>query len=104
MKLIADVRVPLHNTWFTGCETSAEGLTVIVNVLAGPGQPLAIAVTVTVAVISVFVLLIAVNGMISPEPVAANPIAVLSLIQLNEEPFTGPVNPIAAVKAPLHTT
>lgn len=37
-KLTAEVAVPLQTTWFTGCVNTVVGLTVMVNVLDGPGQ------------------------------------------------------------------
>ena len=48
------------------------------------------------------VILTALKAGIFPLPLAANPIEVLSLVQLNEVPLTAPVNAIAFVVAPLH--
>ena len=60
----------------------AVGLTVMLKVCGVPSHPLAVGVTVMFAVMGVLVLLVAVNEAIFPFPDAANPIAVLSLVQL----------------------
>ena len=73
----------------------------MVNVLAGPVQPLKDGVTVMVAVTGAEVLLIPVNEEISPVPLAANPIAGLLLVQLYIVPLTVPVKCIAEVALPL---
>jgi hypothetical protein len=59
-------------------------------------------VTVIVAIAGVVPVLIALNDAIFPEPFAASPIDVLSLVQLYT--VAKPVNVTAAVEAPLHTT
>lgn len=58
------------------------GNTVIVKVLDAPVQPLADGVTVIVATNGAAVVLVTMNGAILPVPDAANPIAVLLLVQL----------------------
>ena len=70
--------------------TVAVGLTVIVNVVGVPVHPLAVGVTVIVAVIGDVVAFVAVKEGILPEPLAARPIAVLLLVQVNVVPLTGP--------------
>ena len=55
-----------------------------------PAQPFAAGVTVIVEVIGKVVALVAVNGGILPEPLAARPIAVLLFVQVNAVPLTGP--------------
>ena len=53
--------VPEHTVWVAGVATTAGmGFTVMVNVLAGPVHPLAVAVTVTVATIGAPVVFVAV--------------------------------------------
>ena len=54
----------------------------MVNILAAPGQPLMVGVTVIVATAVLAPLLVAVNDGIFPVPLAAKPIAVLLLVQL----------------------
>ena len=55
-----------------------------------------------VAVTEAFVLLMAVNGLISPEPEAASPIEGLSFVQLNVAPVTAVAKYTVEVVAPLH--
>jgi hypothetical protein len=102
VKFIVLVIALLHKVWFAGCTTLGVGFTVIVNVFGKPGQPVADGVTVIVAVSGALVVLVAVKAGIFPFPLAANPIEVLLLVQLKEEPLTAPVNVIALVVAALH--
>lgn len=69
--------------------------------VAVPVQLLAVGVTVTVDVIGVVPVLVAVKDAISPIPLAAKPVAVLVLVQLNVVPVTFPTNETAADEAPL---
>ena len=56
-----------------------------------PSHPFAVGKMVTVDVIVALVELVAVkDGMLFPEPLAASPIAVLLLVQVNVVPGTGP--------------
>ena len=48
-------------------------------------------------------MLIAVNAAILPVPLAARPIDVVLLVQLNTVPVTAPLNVTAVVADPLHT-
>ena len=57
-----------------------------------------------VEVIGVVPVLVAVKAGTLPVPLAAKPIAVLLLVQLKVVPATAPVNVVAVVLAPLHTT
>lgn len=50
------------------------GLTVMVNVIGTPGQPLAVGVTVIVATFGVTPVLVAVNEGMFPVPLPASPI------------------------------
>ena len=61
-------------------------------------------VTVTVATTGALVTLVAINDGILPVPLAARPMLVVLLVQLNMVPATGPVKFTGAVDAPLHTT
>ena len=82
VKFTAVVEAPLHTGWSAGLSTVGVGLTVMVKVDEMPGQPVDVGVTVIVPVIGAFVALVAVNEAISPLPLAAKPIAVLSFVQL----------------------
>jgi hypothetical protein len=66
--------------------TSGVGLTVMVNVLPVPGQMTELlvkyGVTVMFAVTGVVPVLMAANGTIDPDPVAARPMDGLSLVQV----------------------
>jgi hypothetical protein len=74
---------PLQNVWLAGWFTWPVGLTVIVNVLAGPGQfvpPLLyVGVTTMVPVIGAVPGLVPVNE-IFPVPIAGSPMAVLLFV------------------------
>ena len=74
------------------------------NVIVGPGQPLAIGVTVIVATSGALVVFVAMKLGISPEPAGASPIAGVSLVQLYIVPATGPVKWINCVAEPLQRT
>ena len=82
VKLITAVGDPLHNTCPVTGFTIGVGLTVIVNVIGVPGQPIATGVTVMVATSGPLVALVVTNGCISPLPDAARPMAGLLLVQL----------------------
>jgi hypothetical protein len=53
-------------------------------------HPFAVGVTVIVAMTGDVVALAAVNEGMSPEPLAARPIAVLLFVHVNDVPLTGP--------------
>jgi hypothetical protein len=76
----------------------------MVKTCAGPGQLFASGVTMIVAVTGALVKLIAVNDGISPLPLAAKPMEILSLVQLKMVPLTDPAKFIALVAASLHKT
>lgn len=80
-----------------------DGFTVMVNVLTAPGQPPADGVTVMMALTAVVPLLMAVNGLMFPFPLAGKPIDVLLFVQLKVVPATVPVNVIRLLRSPLHT-
>lgn len=76
---------PAHTTWLAGGFTVGIGFTVIVNVIAVPGQVtplLKFGVTVIVATCGTFVALTAVKLAILPAPLAARPMLVLLFVQL----------------------
>lgn len=109
VKLIAAVGEPLHTTWLATGLTIGVGLTMIVKVIGVPTQPVGpTGVTVIVAVSGPLVVLVVTNGAISPVPLAASPMAVLLLVQLNTVPDTVPpavpLNGISAVVAPVQYT
>ena len=67
--------------------TVGKGLTVIENVTGVPGQPFALGVTVIRPVIFELPELVVANaGIVGPLPLAAKPIAVLSLVQAKVAP------------------
>ena len=85
-KFVRDT-VPLwHTVMFAGTITVGVGFTVIVKDDAVPGQLLTIGITLIVAEIGVFPVLMAVNDGIFPEPLDANPMFVLLLVQVNVPP------------------
>lgn len=83
--------------------TVGLAFTVIVNGEAAEVQPKALAVTVKLDVISFIVLFEATKLLILPEPVEANPIAVLEFVQLKVAPETLLVNTKVLIVLPLHT-
>jgi len=89
------VRLELSHPVAPGCAvkvTTGNGLTVIVNVCTGPGQLLAVGVTVNTPIF-VTVGAVAVNDAIAlPLPDAPIPIVVLLLFQVNVVPVTLEVN------------
>lgn len=103
VKLITAVGDPLHTNWPATGFTIGVGFTVIVNVIGVPTQPAALGVTVIVAVIGPLVALVVTNGMISPVPLAANPMPVLLFVQVTVEPAV-PANMIIGVVTPLQNT
>ena len=83
--MIAVVEAPLHTTWSDGSFTLGVGFTVIVKVSVGPLQttvPVNKGVTVMVEVTAKLPLLVAVNGAISPLPLAESPIEALSFVHV----------------------
>jgi hypothetical protein len=82
VNVIAVVEAPAQTVWFATTLTVVVGLTVIVKVLGVPVQPLAVGVTVMVPVIGAVVVLVAVKLAMLPDPLAPNPIAVLSLVHV----------------------
>ena len=89
-------------------EQIGEGFTVITKLLALPGQvacglpPIFNGVTVMVAVTSVEPVLIAANGRMLPDPLAASPMEVVLFVQVKLVALV-PVKVIIVVAIPLHT-
>ena len=81
---LTEVASPWHFTRSIGWITSPEGLTVMVKVMAAPGQlvpPLLnVGVTVMVATTGEVVVLMAVNDAILPLPADASPMLVVLLV------------------------
>ena len=79
----ADVLIPLHTVWLVGVTVIiGVGLTFIVNVCTGPGQLLAVGVTVKIPVVGTVPVLVAVNEAIMlPTPEPNTPIVGLLLLQ-----------------------
>lgn len=63
-----------------------EGFTVIVKLEAGPVHPFIEGITVIIAVFAAVVLLSAINAGTFPLPLAASPMEVLELVQVNVLP------------------
>ena len=101
LKLTAAIGYPAQTVWSAGSVTVGNGLTVMVNVCGVPGQPVKSGVTVMVA-ICVETTLAALNVAILPVPLAAKPITVLLLVQLNVAP-TVPLKLTATIGAPAQT-
>jgi hypothetical protein len=73
VKVMAVVVAPLHKVWSVTLSTEGAGFTVMVNVSTGPGQPLAVGVTVTVAVTGALPVFVAAKAPILPLPDVAKP-------------------------------
>jgi hypothetical protein len=102
-KLMAPLAPLLQSTILAGSVTCADGLTVIVNVSAGPTQLtdpfVKVGVTVIVALIGDVPEFVALNDAILPEPLATSPIAVLLFD--HEYVVVPPVRLVAKVIIPL---
>ena len=61
-------------------------MTVIVKFCVEPVQPFNVGVTVILETIGALVVFVPVNDGILPRPLAPKPVAVLSFVQLNEDP------------------
>src|SRR5215217_2901369 len=79
---MAVVEEPAQSTWFETVLTVGVGLTVMVNVIAGPGQPPPLALTLIVAVMGAFVEFVAVYAPMFPVPLVPKPTSAV-LVQLN---------------------
>jgi hypothetical protein len=101
---------PLQIVRSCGTTALGIGLTVMVNVFEAPAQACPpfefkyFGITVIVATKGALVVLVVTNDRISPLPLGANPIPVLSFVQLNVVPVTEPVNEMIPVASPLHFT
>ncbi len=86
-----------------GFTTEGVGFTVIEKLTGLPTQPVALGTTVMLAVTGVMPVLIAVNEGISPLPLPAKPIEVLSFVHTNNVLATAPVKLMSDVPDPLQT-
>lgn len=77
----AVVAAPLHTAWLVTAFTVGVGFTVMVNVPAVPGHPLAEGVTVTVEVTGEVPALLALNEAMFPLPAAARPMVASLFVQ-----------------------
>jgi hypothetical protein len=104
VNVMSAVLAPLHNTWSVGSTTVGVGFTVIVKFVVLPAHPLNTGVTVMVDTTGVLPVFTPANAAMLPLPLAASPIEVFVLVQLNVVPPTAPLNVMAVVLAPLQTT
>ena len=104
VNVIAVEVIPLQIAWLTGIMADGVGLTVIKKVDGLPVQPFAAGVTVMEPLIGTFVLFVAINDGMLPDPFAARPIVVLSFIQVKVVPKTGPVGESNVVVSPLQNS
>lgn len=81
VKLVAAIEAVLHTVTFAGTLMVGVGFTVIVNDAGVPEQLLAEEFTVMLAVIGSAEVFVAVKPAMFPEPLAANPMAGLLLVQ-----------------------
>jgi hypothetical protein len=81
VKLMAVVVAPLQSVWSVTLSTEGVGFTVMENVSTGPGQPLAVGVTVMVAVTGALPVLVAVKVAILPLPEPAKPMDASLFVQ-----------------------
>lgn len=103
LNAMAAVDEPLHKTWLATAFTVATGLTVMVNVIGNPAQPLGdVGVTVMVAVMALVKLFAVTNDGIFPVPLAPNPIEGLLFTQLYVVPDTPLLNTIGEVVVLAH--
>ena len=101
--VVDNTELPQLFTTFTDGVTGV-GFTVMANVTGVPLHPFTSGVTVMFATWGMVPVLIAVKDEISPVPLAARPILILSFIQLYVVSLTPPVNATAVAGIPLQTT
>ena len=105
VKEMMPIAAPWHLTRFGIAFTIGFGLTVMVNVLDNPEQPLAVGVTVTVAITGVIPAFMAVKeGMVSLPEAAIPMLGVLLDTQLYVVPETFPVKSIELLASPAQRT
>jgi hypothetical protein len=105
---IAAIELPVQILCDEGVAlTVGEGFTVLLNVLGAPVHVVLpvvkVGVTVIVAVTAEVLVFMAVNEGMFPVPVAANPMEVVLLVQLNTVPVTAPAKDTVVVDELLHT-
>src|SRR5689334_14738268 len=99
---MAAVLAPSHTTWSTGAVTPGVGFTVIVNEVVAPVHEPYTGVTVMVATAGVLPVLMPLNEVMSPVPLPARPMLVLSLVHVKA--VAVPPKVTVVVAAPLQTT
>ena len=105
VKKISSESSPEQCSWFSGvAKALGWGLTVMVNVWGTPKHPLYSGVTVIIASWSTRLVLSAIKDSISPDPDAASPIDVLSLVQIKLVVGFGPENITSLVLSPSQWT
>jgi hypothetical protein len=98
---VAGTASPLQWIWLFIGSTEAVGCTDIIYDEGVPVHPFAVGVMVTVDNNVELVELVAVKeGILLPDPLAANPMAVLLLVQVNVVPDTGPEIGVIGTVAP----
>jgi len=101
----AVVAAPLHKVWLAIAFTVGVGLTVMVNVLGTPGQPVAdVGVTVMVAVTGDPVMFVAMKLGILPVPAPPKPIDGSLFVHTKNTPGIEVIKFTGAVAVPLHTS
>lgn len=101
VKALPATGVPVHTPKLEGTVTVGVGFTVMVYVDGVPVQPAELGVTVIVPLIGELPALVAVKVGMFPLPLAAKPIEVFELVQLND-PLAGVIAiPLAGTLTPL---
>ena len=98
--IVGDGTVVLGQVLYDVAVNVGNGFTNIVNVESGPVQPLAVGVASINPLMTWSVVLVAVKGLMFPDPLAAKPIAVLVFVQAMVE-LAGQAVKFATVKLAL---
>lgn len=98
--VVIGIVVPAHCTIGVTAFTVGRGFIVMVNVVAGPVQPLNVGTTEIVLVIGALVALADVNAGKLPVPLAPNPIAVLLFVHAKVAPAGVLVKPVLGTATP----
>lgn len=101
VNVVLGIVAPVHTVTAVTGSTVGVGFTVIVKLVGEPIHDPTDGVTVTVLEIAVVPVFVAVYEAIFPVPLAANPVAVLLLVQPKVVPATDPEKATAVVATPL---